>query len=566
MIRSPLLYLALCSMRNRARVRLRRLREPRYLIGSVVGVAYLSFLVLGRTEGNRSPGPLRMISRGRATVQVGATLMLFTAAMLAWVWPRSRRGSLAFSRAEVQHLFTAPIPRRRLLRYRVLRSQVGVLVGSAITTFFFRPAGLIEGLIAFSGVAILMATTNVHLTGVALSRAGHGARLWVPRAVAAAAFTIVGATLVMHWTDLTAAAAGGGSVTSELERLATTGAAGIVLWPFHAIARLPLAESPRAFLTALPSALVVLALNYLWVLRTDVPFEEASAELSERLGELRRRGAQVLRQPRASARTPFPLASHGRPEMAILWKNLIGMSRMLSWTMLIRVAPLVALVALAVARGRNSTANVLTVACLIVAGFAALLGPQITRSDLRQDLTALAVLKTWPVRGAALVRGEVLAPGIVLIVLTSLALIAAAVLSTGTSFAAGLPYRWSWLGAALLVAPGIVLGQLLVHNGLAVTFPSWVAIGPPRGGVDVIGQRMLVMIAVMLGLVLAVLPAMVVAAVGTGILYAITGSIWPIVPGALAGATLLGEVFAGSEIIGAILDRTDIAAIDAPET
>jgi hypothetical protein len=37
------------------------------------------------------------------------------------------------------------------------------------------------------------------------------------------------------------------------------------------------------------------------------------------------------------------------------------------------------------------------------------------------------------------------------------------------------------------------------------------------------------------------------------------------VPGALAGATLLAEAFAGSEIVGALLDRTDIAAIDAPD-
>jgi len=124
---------------------------------------------------------------------------------------------------------------------------------------------------------------------------------------------------------------------TELARLGSTGAAGIVLWPFRTLAALPLADSPRTFFSALPWALLLLVLNYVWILRTDVPFEEASAELSEKLEGLRRRGVRALRQPRASTRTPFQLAHHGRPEIAILWKNLISMGRMLSWATLVRI-------------------------------------------------------------------------------------------------------------------------------------------------------------------------------------------------------------------------------------
>ena len=34
------LYIAVCSTRNRIRLRLRRLREPRYLVGAILGAAF----------------------------------------------------------------------------------------------------------------------------------------------------------------------------------------------------------------------------------------------------------------------------------------------------------------------------------------------------------------------------------------------------------------------------------------------------------------------------------------------------------------------------------------------
>jgi len=558
----PLLYLTLRSTRNLIRVRLRRLREPRYLFASMLGVAYFVFIFWG-PDGRRGPqGMLRAIASGRSIVELGATILLFGTAALAWVWPSSRP-ALPFTRAEVQHLFTAPIPRRNLVRYRVLRSQIGALAGSAIMTLIVRPASAIEAATVFLGLMLLLATVNLHLTGVSLSRASQGARRWAPRTIAAVAVVIVSATLGIHWADLTTAASGG-ALAAEVNRLFTSGAAGIVLWPFRAIARLLLAESPRTFLTALPTALVLLTLNYLWVLRTNVPFEEGSAELAEKLDELRRRGPRALRQLRPSVRTPFALAPHGRPEIAILWKNLISMGRILSWTVLVRVAPLMVFLAVVLSRGRSDTANVLAGACVFVAGFALLLGPQMARNDLREDLAALAVLKTWPIRGAALVRGEILAPAIVLTTIIFLALIIATVLSAQAPFAET-ANRWSWLLAALLVAPGIVLTQLLTQNALAVTFPSWVSIGNRTGGVDAIGQRMLVMIAVLLALVGAVLPAAIVAGIGAGIVYLLTGTMSVVLAGALGGGALLVEAFVGSEIIGAVLERTDISAVDAAE-
>ena len=561
----PLLYLTLVSTKNRIRTRLRRLREPRYLIASVVGVAYFWFLVFNRGGRDTSGGMAGAIANAKLGVQVGATLMLFVGAAVAWIWPRSGRPALAFTRAEVQHLFTAPISRRHLIRYRVLRSQIAAAVVGGIITLLFRPVGVAEGLTNFLGLALVLATINVHLTGVSLSRLSASARGWIPRLVAAGAVVVVAATAAVHWSELTTIAARRSDLVGELNRLTTSGMAGIVLWPFRALANVVLADSPGAFLVAVPWAFALLLLNYLWVLRTDVPFEEASAELAVKLDDIRRRGPQALRPPPRARKPPFALSPHGRPEMAILWKNLISMSRVLSWTMLVRVAPLIVFVSMAFATGRRSSATILTVAALFIAALTLVLGPQMTRGDLRQDLPALGVLKTWPIRGAALVRGEILAPAIVLIAVASIALVTAAVVSTKASFPEPVTNRWSLLVAALLVAPGFVLTQLLAQNGLAVMFPSWVNIGR-RGGLDAVGNQMIILVAVVLAVLAAVLPAAIIAGIGGAIIYLMTGSFPIVVAGVLAGGTLLVEAFIGAEIVGAFLDRSDISVLDAQES
>jgi hypothetical protein len=546
---------------------MRRLRQPQYLLAFVLGVGYFTMILWGgggRSED--SPGMLQTASRGRGGVDFGFAILMFASAALAWIWPRAGRPALPFSRAEVQHLFTAPVSRSDLIRYRVLRSQVGALFGSAIITLVFRPANVIEAAMGFFGLLLLMTTINLHLNGVSLSRANSGVGGWLPRAIAGAAVIVIGVTVAMHWPEITAAARPRPLMAiTEIDRVTSGGLAGVVLWPFRTLARLPLAQTPQAFVAALPWVLALLVLNYVWVIRSNAPFEEASAELSEKLEELRRRGPRALRPPRAGKRTPFTLTPSGRPETAIVWKNLISMGRVLSWTTLLRFAPMLVFFAVWFSQGRSERAGFLTFISLLIAGLTLFMGPQLVRGDLRQDLTALGVLKTWPISGAALVRGEILAPAIVLTTVVFLALISAALLAPAAMVDEGAASRWSWLLAALFVAPGLVVTQLLIQNGLAVIFPAWVRLGHRQGGIDTVGQQMLVVIVVVLALIVALLPAAVVAGIGAGVFYLLTGTVSVILPGVLAGAALLVEAFAGTELVGAALDRSDIGAIDPSE-
>src|SRR5262249_7731726 len=135
------LYIIVCTARNRVRVRLRRLREPRYLMGAVVGAAYLYFSFFARMRGQSvgnqrrrrvaAGAPVAMLAALRDTrpALLGVRLLAFSA--VGWGLP-FESSLLDFSPAEVQFLFPAPVTRRALLIHRMLRSQLGLLFGGAV--------------------------------------------------------------------------------------------------------------------------------------------------------------------------------------------------------------------------------------------------------------------------------------------------------------------------------------------------------------------------------------------------------------------------------------------------
>jgi hypothetical protein len=567
----PLVYLTLCSMRNRFRVRITRLRQPRYLIGLIAGLAYFYFF-FWRPRGTptgRATGMLAAMSRMRPNIEFFGAAALFVIAALAWVWPSRSRPTLAFSKADVQFLFPAPFTRRQLIRYRVLRSQLGAFIGSAFMTLLFRPTGTANAWMFFLGIALLMAIVNLHLTGVSLSRESlgtHGmaglARQWLPLVMVAGALVVLGGTVAIHWAELSAIDNGPDVIEAAL-RLTSTGAAAVVLWPFHALVRLPMSATPADFAAALPAVLIILLLNYAWVLRSDAAFEEASAELAEKVARVRK-GPQPTGSGAKSLATPFRLSLEGRPEMAIFWKNLILIGRYLSWRTLLRVMPALVVFGVLVTQGSSrGVSEALGRFSAIVCVMSVIMGPQIARNDLRHDLANLAVLRTWPMRGAAIVRGEVLGPAAILTGLSWLFALGFLMLSTRMQHRMPPTYVLGFM----IVVPGIVIVQLLVQNAIAVMWPSWAAIGSRHSrGIDVMGQRLIMMFGLLVVFLIAVLPAGIAAAlVGFGLYWA-TSSVHILLPAIVAAAVLLGEAFLASEVIGKILDRTDVGQIDATES
>ncbi len=574
------LYLTFCSARNRMRQRLRRLREPRYLVGLVAGLAYFYFFLFrtgGRT-GRRVAfaGGASLLSLWAAPAEVFGSLALFIIAAVAWATPGVGQ-PVEFSRAEVQFLFPAPVTRRELLHYKLLRSQLGLVLSSVIFALLMRPSSVGQGWMTSLGLWLMLMVVSLHLTGVSLSRASlaqHGrsgvGRQWLPLIVVIGSAGILGETLFRNWATLAAAIEAGDGFLDALMRMATTGAAGVVLWPFRALVCLPLAPTPAAFWQALMPVLVIIALNYMWVLRSDAAFEEAAAAHAEKRAADRHAPKPVVR---GSTATPFRLAIEGPPETAVLWKNLILLGRYVSVRTLLRLLPLVIAFGI-IARGggrATTTANVMAVLCLPISGLLLLMGPQIMRNDLRQDLGNLALLKTWPVRGAALIRGEVLAPTLVMSVLIWLLFAAAAVLSGGIVPDPGvaatvMDHKWSVVAAAAIVAPAILLSQTVLLNGVAVLFPAWSAIGASRSrGIAAMGQRMVMLGGILLTLLVSLVPGAVVGGAVMFAVYYFTSTLLIVLPAAVLCAFVVAECWIATEVFGRVLDRTDVSAIDAVE-
>lgn len=581
------LYLSVCSLRNRLRVRLRRLRQPRYLIGSIVGLAYLYFFAFRRPGGRSArvgaggaPTPLAVIERIGEWLEVIGAVLLFLGTALAWVLPGAGR-PIEFSRSEVQFLFPAPVSRRQLLHYKLVRGQIGPMFGSAVATLFLRPSSFAAGWTFLVGMWLLFAVMRLHFIGIALRRqslAQHGraglSRNWLPMVIVAGAVLVLAGTVAADWPRLSTMPSSY-QVFRELLRLGATGLAHWVLWPFAAIVRLPLSGSVVAFLRALPPVLLLLAINYLWVLRGDLAFEEASAADAERRAAERAAPRALKRTARAA---PFALALSGPPETAILWKNLILLGRYASSRTLVRLVPalIAVVVAFSNARGRTGITAFISGLGLMAAAMTVMIGPQILRNDCRQDLAQLAVLKTWPVRGPALVRGELLAPAVVLTVLTWVCVVLGVALFPGRFPGVPVGADRPPIGsaaevavAAALLAPGLILAQLVLQNGLAILFPGWVAIGASRArGLDAFGQRLLMMAGIVLALALSLVPGLLAGGlVGAG-LYLVGPRVQMlviVVPALIAAIVMLAECWIAADLLGRVFDRTDVSAVEAGE-
>jgi hypothetical protein len=143
--------------------------------------------------------------------------------------PNRRRTQDGLGRT-LTFFFTAPVTRRELLHFKLLRSQVGILISSTIVTLVMRPATLASGWMFVVGLWVVLAAARLHLMGVALSRSGlakHGrsaalGRQWLPLAAVMGAVSIVAAAVIREWPALSAIP-DFGTVFPELERLGQTG-------------------------------------------------------------------------------------------------------------------------------------------------------------------------------------------------------------------------------------------------------------------------------------------------------------------------------------------------------
>lgn len=558
-----LAFLIARTTRNRVARQLGRLRTPRYAIAAAAGLLY--FWAVFARPGAASPSPTPVLGI------VGGIGLAVT--VLTWWLGGGVTGALAFHPAEVQLLFPAPVSRRMLIAYKVVRSQILLLLSAVLWTLLTRSWGVTLGWpLRFATLWGFFSILSLHRLGTALVLAPpvRGVR----RAAMIAGKALAGAAAV-------ALLAGVAPVLLQFRTLGFTEGlralglalaappAGYALAPFRLVVAPLYAATAEAWGRSFAIVVGIVGLHLVWVLAMQVRFEEvaagASADLARRIAafkEARAGGVAVIR-PGKAVRSWLPLAPLGRPAVAMVWKNTVALIR----TGVLRIAFVIVVVLIGMSAvmtaGDESGSGIgAAIPFATLAAMALLLGPRVVRNDLRQDLLSLATIKTYPLTGATVVLAEMASPTLVLSLFQLVMLLLAYLVLPAA-------YRATWDTATTVTLGALTPFALCtinaagvgVQNGFALLYPGWVRLGPDSGGVEAIGQTMVVTIGsflvVLLALIAPVLSAVVILALLPGALGAL----------ALGLAGAVGIVVLGAEVallvaaLGAMFERTDPTAL-----
>jgi len=565
------------SWKNRLMVRIRRMREPRYLVGGIAGALYMYFYFFRALHrGAYGAGRIPMSGEHQALIQSIYALAFLVFILMMWIVPQ-HRAALTFTEAEASFLFAAPISRRDLINFKLLRSQAGILLSSFIMAFVGR-FGSHHFYSGWVGWWIILATFNLHTLGASFTLT-----MLMDRGMSTARrrLMLLGAIVVVFggiafWVRQTLpplpTVQANRNAFNELARYAghalDAGPLPYILLPFKLLLAPFFAITPAAFLLALPAALGLLALHYIWVVRSDVAFEEASLEasrkLAERVAAIRSGNWQAARKNQKAVRSPFQLRASGTPAVALIWKNLIATSSMITvrfWMMLIWFA----VVGGVICRSMLQDGVNLAVTSFIgmIAGMSLVFGPNLLRNDFRQDLLAMDMLKTLPLRGWQVVLGEILAPVTILTAAQWILLILALVCCPPQWAQYPLPIalRVACFFAAAAVLPTVNFANLVIRNAAVLIVPAWFQLGRdgPRGFENT-GQQIILAVGQTLVLVVALLPP---AAVFTGAFFLVFYVIGPasafLVAGVLAAVILVIEATIAIRLLGGVFERFDLS-------
>jgi ABC-2 type transport system permease protein len=573
---AALFYLQYHSARNRLVTRIKRLQQPKYLIGAIAGGLYFYFYffryLFGGNGGSRGSALNVSVSPEHlSAIESLAALALFISVLLAWLIPYER-AALTFTEAEVAFLFPAPVSRRTLVHFKLMKSQLRIFFSAFIFSLFFHRFGG-NVWIHSAGWWLVLSTLNLHFLGSSFARTlllERGISNWFRRLLVFLLLAVLVAGVVIWARNTVAWPENGNPVDLDTilrysQSILTAGPAEYVLYPFRVVVNPFFATDAPAFFAVLVPGLLLLLLHYFWVIFSDVAFEEASLAASQRaaarVAAMRSGNWAAASKNQKARRAWFKLAPAGPAFTALLWKNLIGARRVFSLRFWILITVLIATFTaiFSSTSGGQGLAMVVDMLVAMVLGYSLLLGPQMLRLDFRQDLPQADILKTYPVAGWQLALGEILAPTLLLAGFQWVSLV------PGTALIFFLPGNHQTLllsialGAAILL-PVLDFILLLIPNAAVLLFPSWLPTGKdsPRG-IEATGQRLIFAIGQLLVLSLTLLPATLIFLVVYLPLKILAGPVFPIFLAAPVSALILaGEAAAGVYLLGKLFERFDV--------
>jgi ABC-2 type transport system permease protein len=568
-------YLLGRSARNRLTRLSERLRNPRYAVAFAIGALYF-WQVFGRRMSGGSGDDGALPDSFKALVFLPFVLMTGV-----WWILGAHASALALTPAEGHFLVSGPVTRRQLITYKLLGKQPTLFFSVLFFTAVLwrgHPEGAALGyfLRMFASAWVVFTTMQLHqiaasLVTVAAAEQGKaGLRRSGPALIVFGLVSVViGSALFDAMGAMRASADLDGALDALASALAQPGPK-LVLLPVHWITAPFFADGAIAWLAAMPAALGLLALHFVWIVRSQTAFEEGALAAGRAQAEAaatdgRRRGTVApLSSLKKLPKPWFDLAPYGNPAVAIFWKNLTLAARQMRMSMLrgIFLVMIVSSMLLSVVgESPQQAARVLMGMALTLTGMFALIGPLTARNDLRADLKKIDLLRTYPLRGREIVAAEIAASASVLVVVV----LAVFLFAFATSLVGFPGYGPAWapfaeVGAGLLVLPPVLTLLVTAQNGLALLLPAWIRVGADRpGGIEATGMTMLMVLAQLIFLALALVPAVVTLAMTSGQLIGL--GFYALIPGAIAAcAVLWAEVYG---LISWLGDRYD--AIDPAE-
>ena len=576
---SSLFYLQACSFWNRLVTRVQRLKKPKYLLGLIVGLLYFYYYfvrTLGRGTGQFGKAlAVGDWSEFAPALELLAALLLLSLVLASWIFAHER-AALAFTEAETAFLFPAPISRRTLLHFKLIRSQFGIVV----TTFFFALISSRFGargslLLKFFGWWVILSTLNLHFLGCSFARTqllDRGFSNWKRRAVL---FTFLALALgAVFWWARDTMRPPTEAETLDFKKLARygydmlrAGPAPWLLWPFRLVVRPYLAADAAAFFAALWPALLLLALHYVWVIRSNVAFEEASLALAQKRARLISNARQGHLTPAShkARRDPFVLHPLGPPAVALVWKNLVAAGSLFRARVVIIIGIMLSVMAfsMSISQAREGIGTVVGIILGMALLWSIMLGPMILRYDFRADLKSMDVLKLYPLPGWRVVLGELLTPAIILTIVQWLLLLVGVIavnLPKVKEF--GFPQRLSIAVGAAIILPMLNMISFLIPNAAVLLFPAWFQSGQDATqGLEATGQRLIFALGQFFVFIVALVPAAVAFAIVFFVVQMALPWPWAVPLGAVPACLVLGaEAAVGIGMLGQVFEKFDLSS------
>lgn len=557
----PLALLLRLKLRGLVRRQWRRVRTPKgFLLALIGGSAFALWI-----------GSLAFSFRHAQVVYTGTGaelrvrafgLMLF---LLTLSTALTNRG-LYLAKSEIERLFSAPLSRSDLVRYRLMAGSLRSVVGG-IVLGLFGARRMPDPILAFTGILMAMQTLPVVNQFVAIALGGleqRGARLLkrVGSLLLTGALLSVFALALALMSDRPLENVP--AIGPWLERIATREGDWIELaWltrlttPFLPWARMISAESA---LTFAPWFLACLGLHLLLVeacARLPVDFRElslaTSARAAARLARVRLGGGVAATRASASAaRWRIPWLFGRGPVGAIAWRKCAGMVRKAKGAFWVALLALAFITVFANLMQAGSKADRAVGAPVFIAMLGTIYLCSGLRFDFREELERMDVVRSWPLAPAGIFLAVLLPEVLLVSGLLLVTVLAQAFFTNGfTSYVLGVT----------LCLPFLVFSWVALDNLVFLFAPVRVVPGQD-GFVQNAGRRMIQM-------ALLALLAGVLGLFGALGFWAATRLVLDLLGGSEAlalaaaflalGAVLLlgnvGLVFLG----GAVLRRFDVA-------